>query len=342
MKRSFVIAILLLSIFVLSLLSLLIGPSEITPLQALAALFKGEGEVFVVVMREIRLPRVLLSLIIGFALGMAGAAMQGFMRNPLAEPGVIGISSAAALGAVIALQAGFAFDGARLNEKIAEGGNLALLRLPIFAMLGALFAAMLLLIFGRGGRTERLILIGIGISSIAGALTALVLNLSPNPFAAYEIMFWLMGSVADRAMIHVSMAAPFIALGAILILFTARSLDALSLGEDTAMSLGTNMARVSAVLILAVTLMVGASVAVAGAIGFIGLIVPHMLRPIIGAKPSQLLLPSALGGSALLTAADIFTRVIAPERDLKLGVLTALIGAPIFLHLVISSRRAGA
>ncbi len=325
----------------LAAVSLLIGPADISISQALFALLRGEGDVFVIVMREIRLPRVMLSVLIGFALGISGAAMQGFLRNPLAEPGVVGISASAALGAVIALQTGFAIEGSQLLGALNKGRIAPVFALPIAAMIGALLAAGLILLFGHSGKTERLILIGIGISSIAGAFMSLVLNLSPNPFAAMEIMFWMMGSVADRSMLHVWMASPFIIIGSTILIILGRKLDALSLGEDTAQSLGVNMKAMSAMLIISIALIIGASVAVAGAIGFVGLVVPHMLRPVIGSKPSTLLFASGLGGAALLTSADILTRVIAPERDLKLGVLTALIGAPVFLHLVLKSSKRG-
>ncbi len=335
MRRSWLIMILLMLTLLFAGLSLFIGPSSIGIGDALRALLGGEGDVYVVVMREIRMPRVLLSLLIGFALGISGAAMQGYLRNPLAEPGVLGISAASALGAVIALQAGLAVEGVQLFQS----GKIApVFALPVAAMLGAIFSALLLFIFGRNASTTRLILIGIGISALAGALTSLVLNLSPNPFAAAEIMFWMMGSVADRSMLHVWMVVPFVAAGSLMIIGLGRGFDALSLGEDTAQSLGISIGRFSVTLIFAVTMMIGSTVAVAGAIGFVGLVVPHILRPFTGGLPSRLLLPAGLGGAALLTLADVLTRVIAPERDLKLGVLTALIGAPVFLHLVMRTQ----
>ena len=330
MKMNSIMALLLLLIVALSALSLLIGPADISITQAISALVHGEGDAIVVVMREIRLPRLLLGLLIGFSLGISGAAMQGFLRNPLAEPGVLGLSSAAALGAVISLQTGLAIETMGIAPALV---------LPISAMLGAGLAAAIIMLFGSSHRTERLILVGIGISAIAGALTALALNLSPNPFAALEIIFWMMGSIADRSMFHVWLALPFILVGSIILLGSSKGLDALSLGQDTAQSLGVNLGRLSFMIILSVAMMVGASVSVAGAIGFVGLVVPHMLRPFVGSMPSKLLLPSGVAGAALLTGADILTRVIAPERDLKLGVLTALIGAPIFLHLVIKSQK---
>ena len=227
-----------------------------------------------------------------------------------------------------------AVDGAALSTLLNEDKYYASLILPGAALLGAALAALIVLLFGRGS-TQTLILVGIGVSAIAGALTALALNLSPNPYAAYETMFWLMGSLANRSMLHVWIALPFVLLGAMMLLALGRGLDALSLGEDTAQSLGVHIARLSVLLILAVSMMVGATVAVAGAIGFVGLIVPHMLRPIIGATPSRLLLASGMGGAVLLLGADILVRQITPMgKDLQLGVMTALIGAPVFLHLV--------
>jgi iron complex transport system permease protein len=306
--------------------SLLIGPAGLGLGQSLAALFRGEGEAVVMVMRDIRLPRAILGLAVGGALGLSGAAMQGFLRNPLAEPGLIGVSSTAALGAVIALQTGAAAAFA--------------LALPLAALAGATLSALLILLMaGPRGGALALILAGIALSALAGAGTSLVLNLSPNPFAAAEIVFWMMGSLADRSMSHVWLAAPFIALGCAMLLTTGRSLDALTLGEDAAQSMGVRLSRLRLVIILGTASAIGASVAVAGAIGFVGLIVPHILRPLVGARPSRLLPASALGGAAMVLAADIAVRLIAPDRDLKLGVLTALVGAPFFLHLVWRMRK---
>jgi iron complex transport system permease protein len=306
--------------------SLLIGPAGLGLGQSLAALFRGEGEAVVMVMRDIRLPRAILGLAVGGALGLSGAAMQGFLRNPLAEPGLIGVSSTAALGAVIALQTGAAAAFA--------------LALPLAALAGATLSALLILLMaGPRGGALALILAGIALSALAGAGTSLVLNLSPNPFAAAEIVFWMMGSLADRSMSHVWLAAPFIALGCAMLLTTGRSLDALTLGEDAAQSMGVRLSRLQLVIILGTASAIGASVAVAGAIGFVGLIVPHILRPLVGARPSRLLPASALGGAAMVLAADIAVRLIAPDRDLKLGVLTALVGAPFFLHLVWRMRK---
>lgn len=306
--------------------SLLIGPAAMGLGESLRALVTGEGEAVVLVMREIRLPRALLGLMVGAALGLSGAAMQGFLRNPLAEPGLIGVAPAASLGAVIALQAGLVAVWAPALPLMALG----------FA--GGAVALLFLLAGPRGGALA-LILAGIALSALAGALVALVLNLSPNPFAAMEIVFWMMGSLADRSMLHVWLALPFMALGALLLAGTGRGLDALTLGEDAAASMGVSLGRLRAQVVLGVAALVGAATAVAGAVGFVGLVVPHLLRPLVGARPSALLPAAALGGAAVVLAADIATRLIAPDRDLKLGVLTALVGAPFFFRLIWSMRR---
>ncbi len=289
----------------------------------------GVGEPHhVLIAQELRLPRALLALTIGAALGLCGAALQGLLRNPLAEPGNIGVTSGAALGAVIMLYFGVA--------------GFTAWALPAGAMAGA--GAVVVLIFllaSIEGSTTALILAGVAISSIAMALTALAMNLSPNPWALGEIVFWLMGSVRDRSMADVVLSLPFIALGAALILSTARSLDALVLGEDTAGSLGVALTSVRVRIILGTALAVGAGVAVAGAIGFVGLIVPHVLRPFTGYVPSRLLLPSALGGGALLLLADIGVRALSnwTGTELYLGVLTAIIGGPFFIYLIFRIRR---
>lgn len=309
------------AVIVLFFGSLLIGPAGLGFGESLAALVSGQGGAVVLVMQEIRLPRALLGLMTGAALGLSGAAIQGYLRNPLAEPGLIGVSASAALGAVLALQTGLA--------------GLFALALPLSALAGAGVAVLLILgLAGPRGGALALILAGVAISALAAALTSLVLNLSPNPFAAMEIVYWMMGSLADRSMDHVWLAAPFMVLGLAMLLSLGRSFDALTLGEDAAASMGVNLARLRLVLIGGTALAVGASVSVAGSIGFVGLVVPHVLRPLVGAQPSRLLPASALGGAAVVLAADIAVRVIAPDQDLKLGVLTALIGAPFFLHLI--------
>ncbi|MBV50694.1 FecCD family ABC transporter permease [Sulfitobacter sp.] len=308
--------------------SLLIGPAEATIGHSLRALVAGDGGPMTVVMREIRLPRALLAVLIGGSLGLAGAAMQGYLRNPLADPGLIGVSGSAALGAVISIQTGLAAA--------------FFLALPLMALVGALTGVLLvLLLAGPRGSSLALILAGIAISAFAGALTSLVLNLSPNPYAASEIVFWMMGSLADRSMLHVWISLPLIVLGAGLLATLSRGLDALTLGEDAAEAMGVNLTRLRLSVILGTAAVVGASTAVAGAIGFVGLVMPHLLRGFVQARPGALLWASTLGGAGMILAADILVRVVIPERDLKLGVVTALVGAPLFLHLIYRTRRSG-
>lgn len=316
--------------------SLLIGPADVGAGASLSALLGGNDGPLTLVMREIRLPRAVLGLLIGISLGLSGAAIQGYLRNPLAEPGLIGVSASAALGAVLAIQTG-----------VAAAFSLAL---PLAGLAGAALSALLLLslsgragarAMGPGGGSFGLILAGIAVSAFAGALTSLVLNLSPNPFAASEIVFWMMGSLADRSWNEVWTALPVMALGWALLAWAARDLDALTLGEDAAASMGVRLGRLRLVTVLGVAAAVGAATAVAGAIGFVGLVVPHLLRGAVGGVPSRLLPAAALGGAALVLAADIAVRLILPERDLKLGVMMALVGTPVFLHMIHRIRRGG-
>lgn len=308
------------------LASLAVGPAAVDVRAAVAALFAPDDGPMSIVVREIRLPRAILAVLVGASLGLAGAAMQGYLRNPLAEPGLIGVTGAASLGAVLALQTG-----------AAAAASFAL---PLAALLGALLSVILILaLAGPRGASMTLILAGIAISALAAALTSLVLNLSPNPFAASEIVFWMMGSLADRSFEHVWIALPFVLGGAIALLATARGLNALTLGEDAAQSLGVNLGRLRLLLVGGTASAVGASTAVAGGIGFVGLVVPHILRPFVGGRPGALLPASALGGAVMVLLADIAVRVILPGKDLKLGVLTALVGAPLFLHLIFKTRR---
>ncbi|MBW8638634.1 iron ABC transporter permease [Hoeflea sp. WL0058] len=323
---------LLVALGLLSLLlfvvSLLVGPAGVSPRLSLSALIFGDAGPLTLVMREIRLPRAILGAVIGAALGLGGAAMQGYLRNPMAEPGILGVSGTAALGAVLAIQTG-------LTATFA-------LALPFAALAGAGVAVTLLLFLaGRRGGALTLILAGIAISALAGALTSLVLNLSPNPFAANEIIFWMMGSLADRSFLHVALALPFFALGACLILPLGRGLDSLTLGEDAAEALGVRIVRLRVLLVAGVAAMIGGATAVAGAIGFVGLVVPHLLRRTVGAQPGRLLFASALGGACMVLAADIAVRLILPDRDLKLGVMTAIVGTPFFLHLIYRTRGRG-
>ncbi len=311
-------------------LSLAMGPQGLDLGLLLRGLGGGPGqEAESIIVYELRLPRALLGLLIGAGLGLSGAALQGFLRNPLAEPGLFGISGAAALGAVLSLYGGLAASFP--------------LALPLSGLAGASLAVgLVLLLAGRQASTLGLVLAGVAVGALAGALTSLALNLAPSPFAVLEIVFWMLGSLADRSLDHVWLAGPFILVGGALLFLLGRTLDALALGEDAATSLGLSLGRARLVLLAGTGLIVGAATSVAGAIGFIGLVVPHLLRPWVGQAPSRLLPASALGGAALLTWADLATRVLPPINELKLGVVTALIGAPFFLALVVKLRRGAA
>ncbi|TXM70783.1 iron ABC transporter permease [Methylobacterium sp. WL12] len=316
-------------VLVLTVASIAVGYAPFDVPAAASDLIAGRATLPALVFWELRLPRALLGSLVGFSLGLTGAAMQGYLRNPLADPGILGISSAAALGAVVVFYGGFA---ASLS-----------LALPLGGIAGAAVAALALnLVAARGGTTLGLILAGVALSSLAGAMTALALNLSPNPYAALEIVFWLMGSLADRSMDHVWLCLPLMAVGWGLMLSTGRALDALTLGEDTAASLGFHLVSVRLRLVTGAALAVGSGVAVSGAIGFVGLVVPHLVRPLIGSRPGASLWPSGLAGAALVLAADLGVRLLATRPELKLGVVTALVGAPFLIVLLLRERGRGA
>ncbi len=306
--------------------SLMVGPAPIPAGNVLAALTGHADAVTRDIVIQIRAPRVLLALLIGAMLGLAGAALQGLLRNPLADPGVIGTSGAAALGAVIALYFGLA--------------RAVPFALPLLAVAGALVGLLALLPAARRGEgPSTLILAGVAVSAMAGAGVSLALNLAPNPFAVSEIAFWLLGSLTDRSFQHVALAAPLIVVGAGLILWQARALDGLVLGEDAARSLGFDLNRVQLLLVSGVAVGVGAAVAVSGAIGFVGLIAPHLVRPFTDGRPSRVLIPSALAGAALLSLSDLIVRLVPTETELRLGVVTAFLGAPVFVLVLMRSRR---
>lgn len=314
-------------LFLLAAGSLAVGTTSFTPDQLLAGI-TGADDRLALILYEIRLPRTVLAILIGGSLGLAGAALQGLVRNPLASPSLFGAPSAAALGAVIVISSGAA-------------GALSF-ALPIAGIVSALLSvAALLLLAGRSAPIIILLLAGLVLSSFAAAGTSLALNLAPNPFAALEVAFWLLGSLEDRSFQHVAMAAPFILVGAGMMASQAGALRVMSLGEDTAASLGVAVARLRLIIVVGVAAAVGAGVSVAGTIGFIGLVAPHLVRPLVGYDPARLLLPATLAGAALLLTADILVRLIPTSGSpLKVGVVTALVGAPFFLLLVLRERRA--
>jgi iron complex transport system permease protein len=276
------------------------------------------------ILAELRLPRAVLALTVGAGLGASGAAMQGYLRNPLADPGLFGIAPGAALGAVASLWLGMA----------------SAWLLPLFALAGAAAAmALLALIAGRSAGIALFTLAGMMIASLAGALTSLAISLAPNAFAMSEIVTWLMGALTDRSWREVWIAAPLTLAGIGCLAMAARDLDALVLGEAAARSLGMEPRRLQGWLVAGVGLTVGSGVAVAGIIGFVGLIVPHLVRPLTDRRPSSLLLPSALAGALLVLVADSLCRVLPLVTELRLGIALSLVGAPFFLWLLLRMRR---
>lgn len=277
------------------------------------------------IIAELRVPRTFLALMIGAVLGLSGAVLQGYLRNPLADPAIVGVSSSAALGAVTAIFLGLG------TSVWAVAGS---------AMTGA-FLSVLLLAFlvGRSASAVMFILAGTILSTVAASLTSLLLSLAPNPFATSEILSWLMGALTDRGYPELFFSAPFMVIGMAILFSTGPALDALSLGEDAARSMGHDLGRMQMVIAAGLGLCVGAAVAVTGVVGFVGLIVPHLLRPVVGQRPSALLLPSALCGALLLLVADILVRLSPGAAEVKLGIAMSMIGAPFFFGLLWRYRR---
>ncbi len=325
-REGWLLPALFLLVVLLFVLSLGIGPVRLPPATVIAALSGGGDAASRIIVWDIRLPRAILATAIGAVLAMGGAALQGLLRNPLAAPSLFGAPQTAALAAVATISLG-------INDTLGWG-------LPVAAILGAfLSVALLLLVAGRNAGLLLLVLSGLAVSSLAGAGTVLAMNLAPNPFAALEIAFWLLGSLEDRSMRHVTLALPFIIAAMILLFLQRGSYRALALGEDAAASLGVAVERLRLATILGVAMGVGAAVAVSGTIGFIGLIAPHLVRPLVRHDPARLLVPAAFCGAALLLAADIAVRIIPATSDIKVGVLTSLIGVPFFLYLIVRERR---
>jgi len=318
-------AVLLAILAVLVVVSLLSGRVWLSASDVVRGLFSQDAQLASLIVTELRLPRTILAIAVGATLGICGAVLQGLTRNPLAEPGLLGVSAGASLGASIAIYFGLA---AYTTAAI-----------PGLGLIGAMAAMALTFALGRGGGTLSLVLAGMAVTGFMFALIQLALNVAPSVQAAYEIMTWLMGSLADRSWDHVVLVAPFIAVGCTMMAFTGRSLDALSLGEVQAESLGVDLHRLRFIALLGTALAVGAATSVTGTVPFIGLVGPHLVRPFVGYQPSRVLLPAALAGAVLLLGADVATRLIRFGPEMKLGVFTALLGTPFFFWLVIRLRK---
>ena len=318
-------AVLLAILAVLVVVSLLSGRVWLSASDVVRGLFSQDAQLASLIVTELRLPRTILAIAVGATLGICGAVLQGLTRNPLAEPGLLGVSAGASLGASIAIYFGLAAYTTAAT--------------PGLGLIGAMAAMALTFALGRGGGTLSLVLAGMAVTGFMFALIQLALNVAPSVQAAYEIMTWLMGSLADRSWDHVVLVAPFIAVGCTMMAFTGRSLDALSLGEVQAESLGVDLHRLRFIALLGTALAVGAATSVTGTVPFIGLVGPHLVRPFVGYQPSRVLLPAALAGAVLLLGADVATRLIRFGPEMKLGVFTALLGTPFFFWLVIRLRK---
>ncbi|MEH6488535.1 iron ABC transporter permease [Hyphomonas oceanitis] len=303
----------------------LLGSTPMSPERVLAAFFGGGDAGDRLVIWQIRLPRALAAYMVGASLGISGAALQGLLRNPLAEPGVLGVSATASLAATFSLYYGLV----ALSPWI----------LPLSAILGALAATGLITLAAiRTRSVVTLILIGVGLSSFAGAAMSLLMNLAPNPFSLADMINWMLGSVANRSFREIGLAAPFILVGAAILLASRRGLSALTLGEEAASGVGLNLRAQRILTVLGAGLATGGSVALAGAIGFVGIVAPHVIRPFVGHDPARSLVPSALFAGLILVLADIGVRIIPTSNELKLGVVAALIGAPAFVWIAIQRR----
>ena len=303
----------------------LLGSTPMSPERVLAAFFGGGDAGDRLVIWQIRLPRALAAYMVGASLGISGAALQGLLRNPLAEPGVLGVSATASLAATFSLYYGLV----ALSPWI----------LPLSAILGALAATGLITLAAiRTRSVVTLILIGVGLSSFAGAAMSLLMNLAPNPFSLADMINWMLGSVANRSFREIGLAAPFILMGAAILLASRRGLSALTLGEEAASGVGLNLRAQRILTVLGAGLATGGSVALAGAIGFVGIVAPHVIRPFVGHDPARSLVPSAMFAGLILVLADIGVRIIPTSNELKLGVVAALIGAPAFVWIAIRRR----
>jgi iron complex transport system permease protein len=318
-----ILAVLVAGLFALSLMT---GPAHFSLRAVTSALVSDQGVASIIV-RDIRLPRTLLAMMIGATFGLAGASLQGLLRNPLAEPSLFGAPQAAAAAAAAIMAFGFA--------------NALSLAVPLGGIAGALLSVgALVAIAGRRASLTVTLLAGLALASLAGAAIALIINLAPNPYIALEIAFWLLGSLRDRSMEHVWLAAPFMLVSWIVLALNAGAFRALTLGEDAAASLGVNVERTRVLVVIGVALGVGAAVSVAGAISFVGLVAPHLVRRFYGSDPARVMLPASLAGAALLMVADIAVRLVPGAVEIKIGVVTALIGVPFFLAMIFRERHA--
>jgi len=318
--------VLIILLFLLTWVSLGLGSVPVSVTTGVSDWLRHINSQEALIIGEIRLPRTMIALCVGAALGLSGAALQGLLRNPLADPSLVGASQGAALGAATVFYFGL-FAG------------LGTLATAMAGLVGAIIALLLMLGLAGTGRPSLVILAGLAIATIAGAMLAVVLNFAPNPYAMQELVFWLLGSVSNRGMNSLYILFPSFLFGTALIWYQRHLLAGLSLGDQVAESMGLSVTRGSRLIVLGSAFLVGSSVSVAGNIGFVGLLVPHIVRPWVRHRPDRLLIPSMLLGAILVCLADIIVRLLPAGQELKLGVLTSLLGAPLFLWLVWKERK---
>ena len=302
-------------------LGCLSGPTKIPIITSLKAIFGIGSPLEYTIIWEIRLPRTLAAYLVGLSLGASGAALQGLLRNPLAEPGVLGVSACASLGATIVIYYG-----------IAQSFTYSV---PLAAVTGALIGTTLLAIIAeKANSVTALILIGVGISSLGGAGMALLTSIAPNPFYLSDMVTWMLGSVANTSSFDIALCAPFLCAGFLLLRTQIKGLSVLTLGEETAGTLGLNLSRNRMLVVLSAGILTGTAVSLAGVIGFVGIVAPHLIRPLVEHDPGKAIVPSALLAAIILVVADIAVRLFPTDAEIKLGVVAALIGAPIFIMIV--------
>ena len=334
-RLSIGLSALLALVLAIGLVSLSLGPVDIPVahvawivLSAIGIDVPEFGRTEQLVIEQIRLPRIIVGAAVGMALGIAGATMQGLFRNPMADPGIIGVSAGGALGAVVAIATGLT--------------GLFFLALPVFAFVGAMAAAFLvygIAVVGGHFSMATLLLAGVAVNAFLGAVVSAIILFLPDNEALREILFWLAGGLDSRSWEHVRIAGPLIVGSAVILLLMARDLNLLMLGDDEARSMGVRVGATRIVLLAAAALATGAAVAVSGTIAFVGLVIPHILRLLLGPDNRVLIPMSALGGAAFVILADTVARMIIEPAEFRVGVLTAFVGAPFFIVLLIKNKR---
>jgi len=318
--------LLLILLLLTGLLGVAIGSTDIPIMQVLGTQLDASQQIIIWM---IRIPRVLVAALVGMALAVAGAQMQGLLQNPLASPDIVGTSSGGALGAVIALATGLASQ--------------TIWYLPLFTFLGAFMALLIVyLLSTQPGHTQvaSLLLAGVALNAFIVAITSLIISLAWTEYeVGREMTFWLMGGLDSRTWSHVWISLPSVIIGTLVALWYSRELDLLMMGPETASALGVNVERVKQMVLINTALLTSTAVAVSGIVGFVGLIIPHGVRLLLGPSHQALIPASALSGASFLILVDLLARTLNRPEEIRLGIFTAALGAPFFLYLLVRHRR---